>query len=262
MTNLVHPSGAVVHMAGERLNLTDMWRGAGAPEGMRPDDWKKDAANRKFLDHISVVTNTPIEGIWKGTRGNGGATWAHWQIGLAYAKYLSPEWHAWCNSVVRERMEGKPAPVADELTRRLDGIARTTVHKVTAIEKVVTLMAHALEERDREIGELTDIVKGLVKCVDPRIGAVRHVPALQVAVDAGVQPKGRRKLVRTITSRLSRYCEPRGLAVLRDVRGTRLYPVEAVTGWMADEGTSLIRKHKAAVAEPTPLFRTIPGGKV
>lgn len=112
---------------------------------------------------------------------------------------------------------------------------------------------------------LTELAPQIVAAqlaADPRIGAVRHVPALQVAVDAGVQPKGRRKLVRTITSRLSRYCEPRGLAVLRDVRGTRLYPVEAVTGWMADEGTSLIRKHKAAVAEPTPLFRTIPGGKV
>jgi hypothetical protein len=31
------------------------------------------------------------------------ATRAHWQIGLAYAKSLSPKFHLWCNTVVRER---------------------------------------------------------------------------------------------------------------------------------------------------------------
>ena len=35
---------------------------------------------------------------------------AHWQIGIAYAKYLSPEFHVWCNTVVRDRMEGKLVP--------------------------------------------------------------------------------------------------------------------------------------------------------
>jgi len=79
------------------LSLTDMWKAAGKPAEKRPDDWKKDASNRAFLDHVALISNTPVEGIWRGTRGNNGATFAHWQIGLAYAKYLSPEFHMWCN---------------------------------------------------------------------------------------------------------------------------------------------------------------------
>lgn len=75
----------------EMLSLTDMWKAQGALEGRRPDDWKKDGAHREFMEHVALVLNAPVEGIWKGTRGANGGAFAHWQIGLAYAKHLSPE---------------------------------------------------------------------------------------------------------------------------------------------------------------------------
>lgn len=149
----------------------------------------------------------------------------------------------------------------DEITRRIDGIARTTVHKVTAIEKVVTLMAHALEERDREIGELTDIVKGLVKCADSRFAAVDAIPALQVAVDAKVPVSGRRPIVRAISNSLARHCEAEGHVIRRDARGTKLYPLTAVHDWKRDGGDAEIRKLVAANTIIGPLF-AICGGKV
>lgn len=71
------------------LCLTDMWKAQGSPEGQRPDDWKKDQSHRAFLEAVAFAQNAPIEGIWKGSRGKGGATFAHWQIALAYAKYRS-----------------------------------------------------------------------------------------------------------------------------------------------------------------------------
>ena len=37
--------------------------------------------------------------------GRYGSTYAHWQIALAYAKYLDPELHIWCNEVVVDRFE-------------------------------------------------------------------------------------------------------------------------------------------------------------
>ncbi|MBS7702695.1 KilA-N domain-containing protein [Chelatococcus asaccharovorans] len=132
-------NGEVIRDKNEMLSLTDMWKAAGSVDGRRPDDWKKDAAHREFLDHVAMVLNAPVEGIWKGTRGrHNGGTMAHWQIALAYAKYLSPEFHMWCNSVVRERMEGRRQPgisaeLADEITRSF-GILRMLAHKVTVIE--------------------------------------------------------------------------------------------------------------------------------
>jgi hypothetical protein len=39
-----------------------------------------------------------------------GATWAHWQIALAYAKYLSHEFHRFVNEAFREWAEEKADP--------------------------------------------------------------------------------------------------------------------------------------------------------
>jgi hypothetical protein len=38
-------------------------------------------------------------------RGANGGTWAHWQLALSYAQYLSPELHQVVNQVFRERLE-------------------------------------------------------------------------------------------------------------------------------------------------------------
>jgi hypothetical protein len=50
-----------------------------------------DAANLAFLDHVALISNPGNSGIIESKRGKNGGTSAHWQIGLAYAKYLSPE---------------------------------------------------------------------------------------------------------------------------------------------------------------------------
>ena len=41
------------------------------------------------------------DGFVATTRGRHGGTWAHWQLALSYARYLSPAFHLWCNTVVR-----------------------------------------------------------------------------------------------------------------------------------------------------------------
>ena len=133
-------NGVEIHDRNEMLCLTDMWRAAGAVEAKRPSNWtRKEGA--EFIEHVSLILNVPHGHIQTQRGGSGagrGATFAHWQIGLAYAKYLSPEFHMWCNTVVRERMEG-PAlrreahlpPEVLEMIRRDDGISRMLAHKVT-----------------------------------------------------------------------------------------------------------------------------------
>lgn len=65
VTPLVY-NGEIITQRDEMLSLTDMWRAAGSPKDMRPDDWKKDAGNRAFLDHVAMISNTPVKGIWRG----------------------------------------------------------------------------------------------------------------------------------------------------------------------------------------------------
>ena len=96
---------------GEMLSLTDMWRAAEGTDSQRPSKWLTIDATKQFVEYLSttvpVADSELIQALNEGGEWN---TWAHWQIGLAYAKYLSPSFHAWCNSVVRDRMLGRTMP--------------------------------------------------------------------------------------------------------------------------------------------------------
>src|SRR3712207_2355569 len=51
-------------------------------------------------------------------------TWAHWQLALSYARYLSPAFHLWCNTVVRAAMERRAGPPAADHDPLLLHLAR------------------------------------------------------------------------------------------------------------------------------------------
>jgi hypothetical protein len=98
----------------EFLCLTDMWRAAGSDDSRRPAVWLRQDAAVQFTQFIADSQGVTPDHILRREHGNprageGGATWAHWQLGMAYAQYLSPEFHAWCNDVVRKVMQGELA---------------------------------------------------------------------------------------------------------------------------------------------------------
>ncbi|MFP5078623.1 KilA-N domain-containing protein [Rhizobium sp. YIM 134829] len=137
---------------GEMLSLTDMWKAAGGDDMKRPARWLESKPVQEFVE--VVAGNVGISDIIRSGRGRNGATFAHWQVGLAYAKYLSPDFHMWCNTQVRAVMEGK-APVLDgettELIRRTDGIARQLSGKVTAQAALIDEMRAELHQVQIEL---------------------------------------------------------------------------------------------------------------
>ena len=60
------------------------------------------------------IIRLDTDGLVAALRGRRGGTWAHWQLALSYARYLSPEFHLWCNTVVRAAMEWRGGPPAAE----------------------------------------------------------------------------------------------------------------------------------------------------
>lgn len=142
-------NGVTIAARSEKLSLTDMWKSAGSPVNREPWNWAR-FEGKAFIEAVSLSHNLSEAQVMVTKKGKGGSTFAHWQIGLAYAKYLSPEFHMWCNSVVRERMEGKSVsfatlpPEVMELIRRDDGISRMLAHKVTGIETTVQTLANAI----------------------------------------------------------------------------------------------------------------------
>jgi hypothetical protein len=112
---------------GDFLCLTDMWRAGGADANKRPAQWLRLPGTLEFAEYLrdSIVGNSHNT-LSRAESGQQGATWAHWQLAMAYAKYLSPEFHAWCNEVVRAVMQGRPPVPAMDQT----AIAQIVTHSV------------------------------------------------------------------------------------------------------------------------------------
>ncbi len=71
------------------LSLTDMWKAAGADASKAPAQWQRPSQAVEFIEHVSLIVGNSHDKLIE--TGRRGGTFAHWQIGLAYAKYLSPD---------------------------------------------------------------------------------------------------------------------------------------------------------------------------
>lgn len=88
------------------ISLTDMWKAQGSPANQDPPQWAR-YAGASFVASLAKSLNVGKSHVIKSKRGKGVAgTWAHWQVALAYAKYLSPEFHRYVNEAfVQQRLE-------------------------------------------------------------------------------------------------------------------------------------------------------------
>lgn len=99
--------GVTIRDRDQQVSLTDMWKAAGGAKAKAPSQWLRTDAAASFIAFMAENLKCADLHVCQTVRGAGGGTWAHWQVAMAYAKYLSPEFHAWCNSVVREHMEAR-----------------------------------------------------------------------------------------------------------------------------------------------------------
>lgn len=110
MSDLMVFRGQAIRERGEAVNLTDAWRAAGGDNSKRPAQWIRSKQAKGIVSALEVAVGISHSGLFSvetGGAAGGGATWAHWQLAMAYAQYLSPEFHTWCNDVVRAHMRRK-----------------------------------------------------------------------------------------------------------------------------------------------------------
>ena len=101
-------NGVLINDRGEKLSLTDMWRATGSDPQKAPAKWRSLPSAKSYIEHVEfTIGKSDSELIKVVAGGKTPGTWAHWQIGMAYAKYLDHDFHMACNQVVRDRMEGK-----------------------------------------------------------------------------------------------------------------------------------------------------------
>jgi hypothetical protein len=89
----------VIQRWDEMLSLTDMWRAAGGDPQQAPAKWRSLPTAKAFVEHVELTIGKSDDELFQIVRARGDvATRAHWQIGFAYVKNLSPEFHLWCNA--------------------------------------------------------------------------------------------------------------------------------------------------------------------
>lgn len=161
-TNSLQYQGQIINERDEMLSLTDMWRAAGGDDSKRPVDWLRLSTTQEFAGHISAVVGKSHDELIQTLRGNEAGTWAHWQIGLAYAKYLSHEFHSWCNDIVRAHMEGRRVPM------------QATAAVITMDEHFAEALARAMQPLVDSLRTTHAQTSARLGGVEAEVGEVRH----------------------------------------------------------------------------------------
>ncbi|MFI3184735.1 MAG: KilA-N domain-containing protein [Methylococcaceae bacterium] len=89
---------------GKMVNLNRIYEISGASSGKDPRRWIGLESTKILIKSIDVVKSDILKTKRGGANGGGG-TWAHWQLALSYAQYLSPDLHLAINQVFKERLE-------------------------------------------------------------------------------------------------------------------------------------------------------------
>jgi hypothetical protein len=215
-TSTLSYQGTPIRLRGTMLSLTDMWRAAGCPEHRRPTSWLILEETRRFRAHAGTHWTEPDgpvrdnvvhdqiihldpDGFVATLRGRRGGTWAHWQLALSYARYLSPDFHLWCNTVVRRAIEraGPPAVGNDPLLPHLAAQFRDLHDRLDTLERhAADLMFLVLSAQEIMIGnrlEFTPLTRSIltrVVAAEPFGGQCPCCLREPVLTEAGRQAPG------------------------------------------------------------------------
>lgn len=102
--------GSIIHRstANGWVCLTDMWKAQGSPANKEPAQWVRLPETKALVKVLSQ--NVGLSHIYKSSRGRGGGAYAIPDLAIAYAEYLSPDFHAWALNTVKERIEEESNP--------------------------------------------------------------------------------------------------------------------------------------------------------
>jgi hypothetical protein len=119
--------------ANRLVDVTQMWRANGEVPSKDPRRWAETEQAKGFINTVARTVNLAKNEVWKSKRGKHLAgTWAHWQVALAYAKYLSHEFHRFVNEAFREWAAEKANPdlkVERAAQQEVRGVASTCRRK-------------------------------------------------------------------------------------------------------------------------------------
>ena len=173
-----HPIGC----KGDMLSLTSMWMARGKPANRAPFEWSRLPSTKRLIDEFDrEYRDQSITGLSRNTlqtnRGNSetAGTWAHKEIALAYAAYLSPSFHLWVLRVALKQMEtggppadGRARPMGEifagelaKLQRSADGLHRRLNQLNANDARIVERIEESDEREDRNAVDIMFLVSSM-----------------------------------------------------------------------------------------------------
>lgn len=95
------------------INATEMARPFGNQK--RPAFWLRTSAAIDYINAVSDVqkcTSADLQRVTKGGENTEQGTWLQEDVALAFAQWLSPKFHVWCNQKIKELLSRGVATVA------------------------------------------------------------------------------------------------------------------------------------------------------
>jgi hypothetical protein len=201
--NSVHPISSQVKLSyngndflldiaeGNMISLNAIYEIADSPENQDPNQWKRLPKTQELIETLANKLNMGLSHIIKTKRGKGGGTWAHWQLAVAYAKYLSPEFHLAVNEVFKERLEEELNPelginrARERADRRYDKLGRSEKWKQT--RRVSVDVRHFFTDTLKEHEVTTQV--GYAICTNALYLPMFGATASQLKVKRGLPKK-------------------------------------------------------------------------
>lgn len=136
--------------AGGLVSLTDLWKAGGGKANQKPSDWRRKEGSN-FITHLSTAESMPEKHLFLVTMGRNGGTFAHWQIALAYAKYLSPELHMAVNEIFMRYQTGDPTLAEEVIDKVEDPAALERIEKRARAKKQYKRLASVVFAKGGEL---------------------------------------------------------------------------------------------------------------
>lgn len=155
--------GIAIKADTDKVSLTDLWRAAGGVAHQQPAKWLENEGTLAFVNKTAEKTKSPISEVLKKKAGRNGGTFAHWQIALAYAKWLSPELHLQVNDIYRRFQEADPA------------LAESIIDRTESVKDLKRIEARARNKASNK--ELNGVIKahGGEGWIYPRVADLNNV---------------------------------------------------------------------------------------
>jgi hypothetical protein len=163
------------------VNLTQM---AKAFPRKEVKDWKRTESYSSYLAAVSSEVNIPASQLLVSLKGNSiqfeQGTWAHPLIAIAFAQWLSPEFHVWCNINIKTLLETGVAKPKAPSQIPSPVILLTPEDKLRIVDKSLNLLERLnggtpnLSDRDKIMFE--NIVKNAVRTIDNEDSITQEEP--------------------------------------------------------------------------------------